>query len=330
MKNSTAATEDQSTATNDLRHSITIVGGKEKTVIKIRLNDECRNGHEDFSLTADIYEKDGRGQYRESGGGCCHEHILKLRPDLKQFETLHLCTFEGVPMHAFGNAFYWFAGFNGGLGQEYHGGSGRDGKSPDECRRIFSEHIHATPEQVAKIVECRPRTQDELQAAMEDLNMPEQWKAEADAAIATLEKWTGKTFESQATRGRWEPLSETKRTEIARRRAEGYYEPEQVAKRDQQKAAKAKAAKIAGIRADLAAAIEKRQRCAHVALYMAERYYPQFQNVIYYDHTNELAVNWSTTEKLITREEFDRIAAEIDPAALPAGLTLKWQERPRY
>ena len=39
-----------------------------------------------------------------------------------------------------------------GLGEQYHGGSGRDGKSADECRRIFAEHIHATPEQVDQIV----------------------------------------------------------------------------------------------------------------------------------------------------------------------------------
>lgn len=311
--------------TADIRHSIIVHKGNEKTVIKIRLNDECGNGHEDFSLTADIYENG-----RDAGGGCCHDHILALRPDLAPFAILHLCTWEGVPMHAAANAFYWFAGFNGGLGQQYHGGSGNDGQAPDECRRIFAEHIHATEEQVAEIVSMQPRSEIELRAALEDLHFPEQWKGEADAAIAMLKTWTGKTFASKATRGRWEPLSVEQRAEITKRRASGYYEPEKVAQRDAEKTAAAKAAKIADIRADLAKSIEKRQRSAQVALYMTERYFPQFRNVIYYDHSNELAVNWTTTEKLITRDEFDKITAELDASALPDGLTLKWQERPRY
>lgn len=326
----TTTPTEENTTTNDIRHSFTVTRGNEKTVIKIRLNDECRNGHEDFSITADIYEKDGRGRWVDVGGGCCHEHIIKLRPDLKQFETLHLCTWEGVPMHSAANAFYWFAGFNGGLEQKYHGGSGSSAKTPEECRRIFAEHIHATEEQVAAIVAAQPRSEIELRAVLEDLHFPEQWKSEANAAIATLEGWTGKKFKSTATRGFWEPVSAEQRAEIEKRRAEGYYDPEKAAARDAEKAAAAKAAKVAEIRADLAKSIEKKQRSAQVEIYMAERYFPQFQNVIYYDHTNELCVNWSSSEKLITLAEFDRIAAELDPAALPEGLTLKWQERPRY
>lgn len=329
MRAKTKMTATEQTTTNDLRHSITVTNGKEKTVIKIRLNDECKNRHEDFSLTADIYEH-RNGGWQDAGGGCCHEHILKLRPDLAPFAMLHLCTWEGVPMHSAANAFYWFAGFNGGLGQQYHGGSGREGKLPDKCRRFFAEHIHATEEQVAQIVDMQPRSEIELRAVLEDLHFPEQWKGEADAAIAMLESWTGKHFASQATRGRWQQVSVEQRAEIARRRAEGYYEPAKVAQRDAEKAAQAKAAEIAKIKADLAENLGDLERKAQVALYMAERYFPRFKNFIYYDHTNELAVNWSTTEKLITREEFDGIVAELDASQLPEGLTLKWQERPRY
>ncbi len=315
--------------TNDLRHSFTIVKGKEKTVIKIWLNDECRNGHEDFSLTADIYEKRGT-HWKDVGGGCCHDHILALRSDLKPFAMLHLCTWEGVPMHTAANAFYWFAGFNGGLGKEYHGGSGTSAKTPDECRRIFADHIHATDEQVDQIVAMMPRSEIELRAVLEDMHFPEQWKGEADAAIATLERWTGKKFVSTATRGRWEPLTTEQRAEIAKRCAEGYYDPAQVAKRDAEKAAALKAAKIADIRANLAKGIEKLQHNAQVAFYMAERYFPQFQNVIYYDHTNELAVNWTRGEKLITRGEFDRIVTEADASALPEGIKFTWAKGPKY
>jgi hypothetical protein len=324
----TTATE----TTNDLRHGFTVLKGKEKTVIKIRLNDECGNGHEDFSLTADIYEKKGNGQWCDVGGGCCHDHILALRPDLKPFADLHLSTWQGVPMHAFSNAFYWFAGFVPEVAAlvEYHGGSGSDGKPAEECRRIFADMIRATPDQVAAIVAQLPRTEKELQAVLEDQQFPQQWQGEASAAIARLEEWTGKQFESKATRGHWKPLAVEHRALIAERRASGYYSPEQTAARDAAKFAAAKEKKLAEIRKDAAKSIEKINRDAQVHTYIVARYFPNFRNFIYYDHTNKIAVNWSTTEKLITREEFDKIVAEADLSALPEGIQFEWQPRPKY
>lgn len=211
---------EQTETTNDIRHSFTILRGDEKTVIKIKLNDECKNGHEDFSLTADIYEKTPRG-WRYVGGGCCHEHILKLKPELAPFAALHLSDVDGVPMHAASNAWYWIQGAfpeaedkTPNLGP-CHGSA----KSPEECRRIFAEHIRATPEQVEQIAAKMPRSQAELQAVLEDFGFPERWRREAEAAIRQLEEWTGSTFESCATHKSWEPLSAEVRADIAQKRA---------------------------------------------------------------------------------------------------------------
>jgi len=308
-------------STHTLKHSLTVIKGDEKTVIKIKLADDCRNGHEDFSLTCDIYEKDGRGIWRDIGGGCAHDHILKLRPDLAQFALLHLCDFNGLPMHCAANALYWFAGFGPGLSTEkYHGGSGGSAKTPGECRRIFAEHIHATAEQVAEIVSRQPRTELELRAVLEDMGFISQWKAEADAAIATLEQWTGQKFAPANPAHRWKTVTAEQRAEIEARKASGYYEPAQVAARDAAAVEKARADKIKDLDADLAASIEKKNRNASVARYMASRYYPRLQNYIYYDHTNTISFNWSNTEKLVTREEFDAFNAELQPASLPEGV----------
>jgi len=320
------APEATTTTTNDLRHGITIISGNERTTIKIKLNDECNNGHEDFSITADVDEKRG-GNWRDQMGGCCHDHILALRPDLAPFVTLHLCTHEGLPMHSAANAFYWFAGFGPGLSVSRHGDSS---KTPDECRRIFAEHIRATDEQVAAIVAAMPRTELELRAVLEDHGFLAQWKGEADAAIAMLEQWTGKKFKSTATSGQWEPVTLEQRAEIEHRRASGYYTPEQVAARDKAKAEAQKAAKLAEIRADLAKKIEKEQRATQVALYMTERYFPRFRNFIYYTHSNTISFNWSSTEKLITRDEFDQVVAEAEQSELPEGIEFAFQDRPKY
>jgi hypothetical protein len=317
--------------TNTLKHSFTVINGDEKTVIKIELDDDCRNGHEDFSLTCDIYEKRKNGAWIDSGWGCAHDHILRLRPDLAPFAMLHLCDFNGLPMHCASNALYWFAGIDPAkTTQEYHGGSGSSAKSPEECRRIFAEHIHATPEQVAEIIRREPRTELELRAVLEDMGFIAQWKAEADAAIASLEQWTGQRFAPANPAHRWKAVTTEQRAEIEARKASGYYEPAQVAARDAAAIEKARADKIKDIDADLAASIEKKNRNAQVARYMASRYFPGLQNFIYYDHTNTIAFNWSSTEKIVSREEFDAFNAELDANALPAGIKTEWAARPKY
>lgn len=102
-------------ATNDLRHTIDTQDKNGNIMrIRIRLNDECKNGHQDFAITADIWEK---GKLRTDRywimGGCCHEEIIATRPDLKIFVDLHLCDYKGIPMHAVENGFYHLReGFN--------------------------------------------------------------------------------------------------------------------------------------------------------------------------------------------------------------------------
>lgn len=327
----TMTTETNTETTNNLRHGFTVIsdGGKTRTAIKIRLNDEWKNGREDFSITADVDEKDGRGRWCESMGGCCHEHILKLRPDLAPFVALHLSDFTGAPMHAASNAFYWFAGFNGGLGQQYHGGSGSGGKTPDECRRIFAEHIRATETEVDEIKARAPRTVDELQFIIEQMEFPARWKAEADAAISQLEEWTGKRFQPQATKEGFAPLSDEAKALIAERRASGYYDAEQVAARDEQSRIALKAARIAEIEKDHAKSIEKLENARLVALALAEHFDGR-ANAIYYGHTGELAFNWSSAEKLHTRAEFDAFTQAVDASKMPAGLIYRFQEKPKY
>ena len=60
-------------------------------VVKVRLNDECKNGHQDFSLTATFW-KIGRKRIDKNvlTAGCCHKEILKHFPELKIFSVLHL------------------------------------------------------------------------------------------------------------------------------------------------------------------------------------------------------------------------------------------------
>jgi hypothetical protein len=310
----------------------------ERTKVKAQLADDCKNGIAHFSLTCDIYEKNKRGQWEDVGGGCAHEHILKAfkdspdLPHLAQLARLHLSDQNGVPMHGPENAFYWFAGmFADGLGEQYHGGSGRDGKSKEDCARIFAEHIRATPEQFAEIVKLCPHNKEEMSHALESLGFRAQWKAEANALIAWLESKQPEpvTFHNEATRQSWEPLTPEKIAEIESRKASGYYLPEQIEARRLAKVEGAKAKRRAEAHKTHAGTIANANRELSLALALIDCDAKGAENTLYYPSTGEIAANWADHRALWTRTDWDAFTAKASQIPELSGLSFKWNEKPR-
>lgn len=308
--------------TNALCHKITVRKGSERTDIKIKLDDDCRNGHEDFSLTSWVYENG-----RDDCGGCNHDHILALKPELQIFADLHLATWQGVPMHGVANGWYFLADYYQLPWVEYHGSSGGSAKTPEECLRIFQDVLMLDDSDVAKILEFAPRDQVELQFMLEELDMPSRWQSKANEAIALLEQWTGQKFESKATRGFWVPLTQEQKDEMNRKRAEGYYTPEAVQKRDADRLAKEKQKLVDKINEDLKNAIENISHKHGVKLFMAENFFG-IKNWIHYDHTDTVSVNWTNTEKLVTKEQFEQMQAKF--TELRPDIKLEWRDKPKY
>lgn len=73
----------------------------------VRHDDECRNGHNSFSITGESGPV-GRGA---DCFGCLHDDIAKAFPKLEPFIKWHLTGTNG-PMHYIPNALYW-AGLSG-------------------------------------------------------------------------------------------------------------------------------------------------------------------------------------------------------------------------
>ena len=315
--------------TSTIRKVISIVKGNERTDVKISLDDECKNGHEDFFLTADIYEKNNRGKWVDVGGGCCHDHILKLKPELKLFADLHLSDFAGCPMHGVSNAFYWLAGIHDFSWVEYHGGTGPSGKSKDECKQILQSLLRVTDSQLKEILTLR--SQDELAIYIED-NLIRQWRGEANKAIQRLEEWTGKKFASKASKQHFQPVSDEIRDDVLKKQNEGYYSEKLILERDELKAKKSLEAKKQKLIDDCSEKIFKAKQKLELELVMLENF-PAFKNWIFYNHKNTLSVNWTSTEKLITEKEFMTLESFFKTwkgEFYPEGVKTEWRSKPKY
>lgn len=74
---------------------------KERSITaRVRYDDECGNGHNTFSIVADIMENGIR-----EAGGCCHEEVAAAFPELAPLIKWHLVSSDG-PMHYIANTVY--------------------------------------------------------------------------------------------------------------------------------------------------------------------------------------------------------------------------------
>ena len=86
------------------RRTKTVDGEKVLMHVEIRYDDELGSGHNTFSITG--YGWYGRYKSRDSDfGGCCHDRIEQVFPELKHLIKWHLTNSDG-PMHYPGNVTY--------------------------------------------------------------------------------------------------------------------------------------------------------------------------------------------------------------------------------
>jgi hypothetical protein len=77
-----------------------------RIIANVRHDDECGNGHNTFSITGEIDEKNpGNGRWREYSGGCIHDKIAEHFPELAPFIKWHLMSADG-PLHYVANTMY--------------------------------------------------------------------------------------------------------------------------------------------------------------------------------------------------------------------------------
>jgi hypothetical protein len=265
--------------TNDLRFTANRVAPNgEQWEIKIRLNDECKNGHQDFSITGTAWEKGKPKADRYMlHGGACGDEICKLWPEFEIFNRLHLCDCKGRPMYASENGLYHFTNTSFGAGRDY-------------LRLTNEEAI-----EIFKYVEEK----EAFQYFLEKTGVVGRWEGEALEAIRLLESMTGDEFVNDSKRYQYTPLSEEEYAKCEQMDANGKFSIEKIHERKQQKIDDDNKKR----------AVDEIKKCKQLAEF-AEAKTKAVKAIVaaglplcnckFYDHSKSCKFNWKSYDTLIT------------------------------
>jgi len=144
----------------------------EQYKIEIRLNDECGNGHQDFTITGMIWEKGMplKDQFM-CGGGAIGEEIAKNFPEYTIFYKLHLSDYKGIPMYAVENGYYHLK------------------NSP---MQVVLDYLRVDEDEYKTLYKCYDKLN--FCITLGGLGIVKRWENEANEAIKLLEKLTGDEF----------------------------------------------------------------------------------------------------------------------------------------
>ncbi len=282
---------------NSLIYKTDKVVGQEHIFVKIRLNDECKNGHQDFSITGDIYEAGKPKVDRYCiAGGCIHDDIAKHFPEFQRFIDLHLCDYDGVPMHASAN-------------MRYH--MRQNSMSKDE----FCKYYRITPKQFDKLSEAKNEIHFTL--LLESLGVLSQWNQQAQEAIKVLEDLTGQKFENNSTRSNYKKPTPEQVQEFENQVKSVYFTAKAIKQRERQKALEILNKKIQDVEAEIN---NRKNEIATLKEIFRIGGLKALNNCIFYNHSQELALNWKTYEPMLTPDEVETIKSK---AKLPAGVKIE-------
>jgi hypothetical protein len=278
---------------NDLRFTINLNDDKTNCKIEINLNDECKNGHQDFSITATFWQVgEVRSDRNMIAGGCCHDDILNIRPDLQIFVNLHLCDWQGVPMYAVENGFYHLKeGFN------------NTKPSEESFKTKFCEYYRLTLKQFEILSKSENKTHYAI--LLMDLGILDQWKEEADKAIKILENLCNCVFICDSVKSQFNAPAEAEIYQFRKNCEEGYYLPQNQEKRRIMKIRAARSAEKFKIKQEMDKAILK-AKIEHYVKSAVLKGGLSLDNFIYYSHSCEGVFNWKNYGKQVTEAEFNK------------------------
>ena len=271
-----------------------------KICAKLSLDDDCNNMHADFSITADVYERAKNGRWVWVAGGCQHDLISKHFPELKRFIPLHLCSHDGSPMYPVENGSFHVY---------------------NSSEIITNDYLRLSDGELQKL-NAAPKDHAYFKYMLFHLGIVARWQKEADEFIRFLEEKTGVEWENPYTPEQEHfrlEISAEEKAKIETKISNGYYSEEAIAERNEAR----RIAKIEAQREEILAKYNKTEQQARnerdIKLYILDSGLPT-DNVIYYNHTNEVVFNWKDYDKKITQEQFVDFINQVDYSKLPDGV----------
>jgi hypothetical protein len=268
--------------------------------IEISLDDDCKNGHQDFSLTGTCWEK-GKSRIDRNMlfGGACGDTIIKLFPEYEIFERLHICDFNGSPMYPVGNGMYH---------------AKRNGKES------LQRYLRLT-ELEADTLMMYLEEELAFRFHLENMGVVARWKEEANEAIKKLEELTGNEFENVSTKSHYTPLTEEEKNEYKEKEGKGYFDADKIQKRKEQKMQDKKRKQIEKLKLAAKTEIDSINTELNIKLAILDAGF-SIDNFIYYKHKNEGKFNWLDYQDKLTKEDLDNLLTKIDKSKLPENINL--------
>jgi len=264
--------------------------------VTIRLNDECGNGHQDFSITASIYEagKPHTDRYLITCG-CCHKEIVEAFPEFKMFIDLHLSDYNGYPMYTISNGLYHIQNSSKAVAMDYLRCTEAE---YDLLRKADNEREFAV-------------------LLLYNTDLLKRWNAETNRAIASLEAYTGDTFivDSVKTQLVYDAAQVAADNELM---TPEYFSDAAVQGRRQSAKQKAIADKIADMQANYEEKLRKEHAEHVIKTQIVALGFTNIYGVIVYDHNKTVKFNWNegTYSYRFTPEDIALIKSSI---TLPDG-----------
>lgn len=167
--------------------------------VEIRFDDECKNGHQTFAITATVRTRESDRVRDIAAGGCLHDEIRDIFPELAPLIRWHL-TSTDEPMHYPANAVYL-------AGNQDH--NRRTAGQPSAWQTVvyFGDYpfSHKVGEKFAAFIQARTGTGDFQVVAIAHENRPgDTYKFGPKFTFAGFgEKWHECPFDDEHTAREW-------------------------------------------------------------------------------------------------------------------------------
>lgn len=278
-------------------------------IIEISLDDDCKNGHADFSITGSTFRKKeirdfdtkmiNGIEYSYECGGCIHDEILQVMPELKIFVNLHLSDAKGAPMYAIENGYYHLK---------------------NSSIETVKNYLRITDKELNELQKAENSTH--FAFIMESLQVPKRWEIEAKEAIKVLEDMTGKVFVDTSTRYQYTGISQEQKKNIETKLSEGYFSEDKKEERKNKAKDDKLKKQIDSITKDRDKEISKANNEFRVKLAVLNSGLP-LDNFIYYTHSNTGVFNWKGYEAKITEDQLTEFTKNLHFSKLPEGVVFK-------